>query len=108
MMNTAIQIEPQNDARQRDAFMYTDNDDTSTLERYRRSDAEERIFLFLQHRLLRSAFLAIDMACYQGDLDPAISKHNPSTFKDRWWYPIKSLWREIFSNAKPSSKCISS
>ena len=88
--------------------MYTDNDDTSTLERYRRSDAEERIFLFLQHRFLRSDFLAIDRACYQGDLDPAISKHESSAFKDGWWNPIRSVWREIFSNAKPSSKFISS
>jgi len=88
--------------------MYTDNDDTSTLERYRRSDAEERIFLFLQHRFLRSDFLAIDRACYQSALDPAISKHESSALKDRWWYPIRSVWREIFSNVKPSSKFISS
>lgn len=88
--------------------MYTNNDDATILERYRRSDAEERIFLFLQHRVLRSDFLAIDRACYQSDLDPAISKHESSTFKDRCWYPIRTVWREIFSNVKPSSRFISS
>jgi hypothetical protein len=88
--------------------MFTNTDDTTILERYRRSDAEERIFLFLQHRFLRSDFLAIDMAYYQSDFDTAISKHESSAIKDRWWYPLKSLWREIFSNGKPSSKFISS
>ena len=87
--------------------MYTNNDDATILERYRRSDAEQRIFLFLQHRFLRSDFLAIDRACYHRDFDTAISKHESSAFKDRWWYLIKSLWREIFSNGKPSSRFIS-
>lgn len=71
------------------------NNDTTLIEKYRKSDFGDRIFLFLEHRSLRSEFSAIDMADAKRNRDLATEKHRSSFSKPRWLSVMKrvcGLW----------------
>jgi len=70
------------------------NNETELIEKYRKSDFGDRIFLSLAHRDLRSKFLAIDLAT---------EKHRSNFSKHRWLHAMSMVWREIFSNRRPAS-----
>jgi hypothetical protein len=74
---------------------HTDNE---LIEKYRKSDFSDRIFLFLDHRDLRSEFSAIDTADAE--------KQNSHIFKPDWLSSMKRVWQEIFSTSKPSSESV--
>ena len=73
------------------------------IEKYRNNDFGDRIFLFLDHRDLRSEFSAIDMADAKRNRRQSAEKHNSSIFKPDWLSSIKRVWQEIFSTSRPSS-----
>ena len=79
--------------------------DTMTIEKYRKSDSGDRIFLFLDHRDLRSEFSAIDMAEAKLNRDLATEKQRLGISINRWFNSINKVLREIFSNHRPSSNC---
>jgi hypothetical protein len=79
------------------------NNDTKLIEKYRKSDFDDRIFLSLAHRDLRSEFSAIDLADAKRNRDLATETYR-SNFSKHWWlHAMSMVWREIFSNRRPAS-----
>lgn len=62
--------------------------ETTLIEHYRQSDLGDRIFLFLEHRSLRSEFSAIDMADARRNRGLAPEKDRSSFSKHQWWHPM--------------------
>ena len=74
--------------------MYNSNE-KAIIDRYRKSDFDARLFLFLDHRSLRSEFSAIDMADSKRHREEKKYKRQPGFFIGKLWNPIKRLLPEI-------------
>jgi len=79
------------------------NNETELIEKYRKSDFSDRIFLSLAHRNLRSEFSAIDLADAKQNRYLATEKHRSNFSKQRWLHAMNMVWREIFPNRRPAS-----
>ena len=79
------------------------NNHKELIEKYRKSDFGDRIFLFLEYRDLRPEFSAIDMADAKINRELATEKHRSSFSTHSWWYVLKRFSREIFSSRRPAS-----
>lgn len=77
------------------------------IEKYRKSDFGDRIFLFLEHRDLRAEFSVIDMADAKRNREPATAKQKSAIRRFKWLNPVKRVWQDIFSTSKPSSNSVS-
>jgi hypothetical protein len=86
--------------------MMDTRNDKELIEKYRKSDFGDRIFLFLDHRDLRSEFSAIDTADAERNNEQSAEKQNPHIFKPDWLSSMKRVWQEIFSTSKPSSESV--
>lgn len=71
------------------------SDEKAIIDRYRNSDFDARLFLFLDHRSLRSKFSAIDMADSKQHREEKKDKRQPGFFIGKLWNPIKRLLPEI-------------
>jgi len=76
------------------------------IEKYRKSDFGDRIFLFLEHRDLRSEYSAIDMADAKRNREIATAKQKSTIPKLRWLNSMKRICREIFSTSRTSPDSI--
>lgn len=72
------------------------NHETALIEKYRKSDFGDRVFLSLAHRSLRSEFSAIDMTDAKQTRDLVAEKQKSGTSTHRWWHPMKTVSRVIF------------
>ena len=82
------------------------HEEKAIIERYRNSDIDARLFLFLDHRYLRSEFTAIDLADAKRHREKNTNKRQAGFVLSKIWNPIKRLLPEIFVNRKPSSTCL--
>ena len=76
---------------------------TAILERYRKSSSDDRIFLFLDHPGMRSAFTSVDMAEAAQKQHKPFTKNATAFWKSGMLYPIKALLAKVSFSAKPST-----
>lgn len=84
------------------------HDEKAIIERYRNSDIDVRIFLFLDYRSMRSEFSAIDLADVKRHREKTTDKRTACFLISRIWDPVKRLLPKISVNRKPSSTCLES
>jgi hypothetical protein len=75
------------------------NNEMALIEKYRRSDFGDRIFLSLAHRDLRSEFSAIDSADAKRGRDEAADQRRSNFSQHRWLHAMRKVWRNIFQAA---------
>ena len=76
------------------------------IEKYRKSDFVDRIFLFMEYRDLRSEFLIIDVADAKQFHKLSIARQKSSIHKLKWLNPMIRVWKEFFSTSRPSSDSV--
>lgn len=78
-------------------------DEKAIIERYRNSDIDARIFLFLDNRSLRAEFSAIDLADVERHRETTTDNRPAGFLMSRIWDSAKRILPRISVNRKPSS-----
>jgi hypothetical protein len=78
-------------------------DEKAIIERYRNSDMDARLCLFLDNRSLRAEFSAIDLADVKRHLETTTGERPAGFLMNRLWDSAKRILPKISVNRKPSS-----